>query len=82
MLQLLQVFNAVEEKKITGSEARDIIATFDKYVASLLSLVWFITLNRNKDGTINFEEFVEVIAGNSYPQKRHTYYFTIGTDTA
>lgn len=43
-LQLLQAFNAVEEKKITGAEARDIIAAFDK----------------NKDGTIGFEEFVEV----------------------
>eukprot|EP00026_Physarum_polycephalum_P004909 Phypoly_transcript_04934.p1 GENE.Phypoly_transcript_04934~~Phypoly_transcript_04934.p1 ORF type:complete len:590 (+),score=77.65 Phypoly_transcript_04934:98-1867(+) len=43
--ELLQAFNAVEEKKITGAEARDIIATFDK----------------NKDGTIGFEEFVEAL---------------------
>lgn len=42
--QLLQAFNAVEEKKITGAEARDIVAAFDK----------------NKDGTIKFDEFVEV----------------------
>lgn len=43
-VQLLQAFNAVEEKKITGAEARDIIAAFDK----------------NKDGTIKFDEFAEV----------------------
>lgn len=44
--ELLQAFNAVEEKKITGAEARDIITSFDK----------------NKDGTVNFEEFLEALA--------------------
>lgn len=44
--ELLQAFNAVEEKKITGAEARDIVASFDK----------------NKNGTISFDEFVEALA--------------------
>jgi len=44
--ELLQAFNAVEEKKITGSEARDIIASFDK----------------DKDGSVDFEEFLEALA--------------------
>lgn len=44
-MQLLQAFNSVEEKKITGAEARDIVASFDK----------------NKNGNISFDEFVDAV---------------------
>jgi len=50
--ELLQAYNAVEEKKITGAEARDIIAAFDK----------------NKDGTIGFDEFVEALTQHKQAQ--------------
>jgi len=44
--ELLQAFNAVEEKKITGAEARDIITAFDK----------------DKSGAISFDEFIEAVS--------------------
>jgi len=43
--ELLQAVNAIEEKKITGAEARDLLAAADG----------------NNDGTIDFNEFVQVI---------------------
>jgi len=43
--EVLQAFNAVEEKKITGAEARDIVTAFDK----------------DKNGTISFDEFLDAV---------------------
>jgi len=47
--ELLSAWNFVEEKKITGAQARDIITGADK----------------DKDGFINFEEFLEVLGNKS-----------------